>query len=274
MSKQLKLLSVGVQGNINTYSNGKLTPVLIKDNYKIIQVPIPKEGFNEFIDDLQKPDKFYVEYFVYSILHILSNASFYEFEEIVSMYDKAEAKYDQDLIVSDFDENSEEIRSNQLMITLAQILAKVGKYINLKLIYSVSNDEEEYDQILYLNMNGFNKLSCENADHIKTIEDFDADEESKVSSLDKQTQILSSRYNIEFLDQIDLKYSDKFNVSLVNNYLFINPEDACCYMDISFDVVQFNLDVQNGNIKGTFISDWLSELHSEFEAYENMLRHK
>ena len=268
MSKQSKLLSVSVQGNINTYSNGKLTPVLIKDNYKIIQVPLPKEGFDEFIDDLQKPDKFYVEYFVYSILNLLSKASFYEFDELMSMYDKAEVKYDPDLIVSDFDENSEKIRSNQLMITLAQILAKVGKYINLKLIYSVLNEEEEYDQVLYLNMNGFNKLSYENADHIKTIE------ESDVSSLDKQTQILSSRYNIEFLDQMDLKYSDKFNTSLVNNYLFINPEDAYGYMDISFDVVQFNLDVQNGDIKGTFVSDWLSELHSEFESYENMLRHK
>lgn len=214
----------------------------------ILQKIITKEMLDELVNNLTKPDYFFENYFATAIFKVLTEYSYLELKTLSGLYFRASLA-----------SNDE---SRKLISIVSKCAAQIQDYINFKMMYGL-DDENNTTQIVKINMGGFTKIAYEYERDSEEIR------ESEVSSLDKQTQIGCLRYNLEFLDALNLeKRVSEFNYNLVTNYYILNKDQAAAYIEIKLDMNKLNIDADNEKVDKDMLYGVLYAMHEAFQKYQ------
>ena len=235
-------------GKMQSFPDGRLITTIDSNNYMILQKVADQEMFDGLVKNLTTPNEFFENYFATAIFKVLTEYSYFELENLSLLYYKAS--------ISGRDE------ARKLISVVSTCAAKLQDYIDFKMMYGL-DDDHNTTQIVKINMGGFTKLAYEYE------RDCDEIRESEVSSLDKQTQIGCLRYNLEFLDSLNLeKRVSKFNYNLVTNYYILEKEKADAYIEISFNIAKLNRDANSEVIDQDMMYGVVHQMHEAFKIYE------
>lgn len=234
-------------GKMQIFPDGRLITTISNGGHNIAQNILDTETFNEFKSNLLKPEIFYAEYFIQAIFKLLDEYSYFDQEELHNLYTRASLCKREECVF--------------LIQTLTEHVAKIQKYVNLKIIYG-TGVEETTTQILKINMAGFTSVAVGYEEACESIE------ESDVSSLDKQSQISCQQYNMEFIDLLELDTVQNFNYDLVTDFLMLDKKHAVAYINIYLDINDINQDIAEGLISDTFMNDSLTAICSAFVKFQ------